>query len=1408
MKRNKNVLGIDVGSTSLSLAELAPEGEILQASYLFHNGNAADRLLEALEGYELTRIGAIAATSSTPPLLRHATVCDNRVAAIAAAKHFHPSPGAVLIVGGEKFGLVLFDDQGEYLNYRSNTSCAAGTGSFLDQQAQRLNLRGIESFSEIAFRNRGEIPKIASRCAVFAKTDLIHVQQEGYSLEEICDGLCFGLAKNIVDTLFTGTAIRGPVVFVGGVSRNRAVVKHLARMTGAEMTVDPRGHLYGAIGAALDILYEGEETALPVNSPDELLLRANRKKTYHYPPLELRLSEYPDFDSEAYLFHSRLFPQATAVEVEIYEPLPPGRLDGVYLGIDIGSTSTKAIVMDRDRRPLTGLYTRTAGRPLEAVKVLFEALDRMARERLITFSFAGAGTTGSGRKFIGQIIGADLVLDEITAHARAAFELDPQVDTIIEIGGQDAKFTTLSNGMVTFSIMNTVCAAGTGSFIEEQAGKLGVSLSDIAARTAGVRAPLSSDRCTVFMERDINHYLSEGVGVDEVLASVLHSVRENYLSKVAIEKNIGDNIFFQGATARNRSLVAAFEQRLGKPIKVSRYCHLTGALGVALLLRDEMRPKSTFRGVDLYRQEIPVRSEVCELCTNHCKLKIAAVNGETVAFGFLCGRDYETKKHVKAGAAFDLLGLRREIFRGEEPGPVRDGVTIGIPAALHLYDELPLWRKFFDLLGLRTVTSEPCRDAVKVGKQLTGAEFCAPITALHGHIRHLADKVDYIFLPVHLEVKNRNGRGRRQYCYYTQYAPAVVSWCEGLQSRARIMNPLLYSLKGTFPARVQLFKMLREMGLKDITFLQVSSAFSRAQDHHRSCLGKLREIYRKETERTEDISVVFLGRPYTILSRTMNNHIPDIFAKQGIRTFFQDMVPYDQEDVKSIHPLLDAFHWIYASKILECAEIIAKTEGVYPVMVTSFKCGPDSFAVEYFKEIMDHYKKPYLILQLDEHDSSVGYETRIEAGIRSFRNDFGARRRKNASRYLAVNPDVTLDKGILRKRTVLMPNWDDLSCRFLVGVLRNEGIDALLLEETQESIRRSMRYNSGQCIPLNAIVQAAIETIETHDLDPGRTVLWSVEGHIACNLRMFPYYMKKILEAHGGGMERVSVFRGNATFFDLSIHAAANAYYAHMFGGYLRQVACKLRPYEVRPGETDRAVARASDILYETFLLGRSKEEALQRIAGLFDRIRIEKTPRPKVAIFGDMYARYNDNMNQHLIRTIERHGGEVIATPYSELMKMAADPYISRWITEGEYGSVLIATLLKSTVPVFERRYYKYFSSMMREDVPREALDYRQALETMDVKYLNTGESMENILKIFALIRHYPDLSLFVQTNPAFCCPSLVTQSMAGRIETLTGIPIVTIEYDGTGAFKNDDIVPYLKFPRSTRRVHRKKAQ
>jgi len=505
-----NYLGIDIGSVAISLALIDEDNRIIHSSYAFHKGQITDNLIKLLNGIEISKLKAIGFTSSGPSIISRGTPVDSKIAYITAAKYFHPEMQSLLIIGAEKFGLATFDKNGDYRNFKSNTSCAAGTGNFLDQQAERLNLADILEFSKIAYENKGSFPKIASRCAVFAKTDLIHAQQEGYSLSEICDGLSYGLAKNIVDTVFQNQVFSN-IVAAGGVALNKAVIGHIRQLTQTEISVDNYAHMYGAVGAALNCRDEGKEADLQLTCPEDIIVTQKKDKKYYYPPLQLELSDYPDFESHRkYEFKSGLFPAMKAVEVDDYASIGNSNLGQVFLGIDIGSTSTKALLLGRDKEVIAGFYTRTSGQPLQAVQVIFEAIENFAEERNLLFSISSAGTTGSGRKFTGKIIGADIILDEITAHARAAYELDPETDTIIEIGGQDSKFTSMRNGMVTFSVMNNVCAAGTGSFIEEQAKRLGCPLEEYAGRVEKVHSPMASDRCTVFMERDLNHYLMAG----------------------------------------------------------------------------------------------------------------------------------------------------------------------------------------------------------------------------------------------------------------------------------------------------------------------------------------------------------------------------------------------------------------------------------------------------------------------------------------------------------------------------------------------------------------------------------------------------------------------------------------------------------------------------------------------------------------------------------------------------------------------------------------------------------------------------------------------------------------------------------------------------------------------------------
>ncbi|MDJ0876596.1 MAG: BadF/BadG/BcrA/BcrD ATPase family protein, partial [Desulfobacterales bacterium] len=478
----QTILGIDIGSVSIGVVQLTPERQIVNARYGFHFGDMAGTLRKLLSGFDLSAPLWVAAGGGTPEIVRVSARFDEQICCIAAARHHTPDVRTILNVGGEKFQLIRLGEDSGYLGSRGSTSCAAGTGAFLDQQARRLSLGGAAEIARHAEANTAPRPRIASRCAVFAKTDLIHAQQEGHGLAAICDGLCYGLARNIADTVAGAETFPQPAVFCGGVARNLKVRRYLEELMGTPLHVVGEPQLYVALGAALRFIETrldaapGQPEIIELATAEDLVQAAARKDHYTYPPLTLVHSRYPSFDSrEQFRYPAGAAPDdGLAVEVDRYADLEARQ--EVYLGVDIGSTSTKAVLTAPDKTVLAGFYTRTSGRPLEAAQRILAAIDHLARRHGSRLVFRAAGTTGSGRKFIGQIIGADLVLDEITAHARAACELDPRVDTIIEIGGQDAKFTTLKDGRVTSATMNTVCAAGTGSFIEEQAAKLGCPL--------------------------------------------------------------------------------------------------------------------------------------------------------------------------------------------------------------------------------------------------------------------------------------------------------------------------------------------------------------------------------------------------------------------------------------------------------------------------------------------------------------------------------------------------------------------------------------------------------------------------------------------------------------------------------------------------------------------------------------------------------------------------------------------------------------------------------------------------------------------------------------------------------------------------------------------------------------------
>ncbi|GHV18467.1 hypothetical protein AGMMS49959_00290 [Planctomycetales bacterium] len=1009
-------LGIDVGSIGLSLTLIDDEARILRQEYARHHGAPATCLQETLKKFDLAAITGVVRTGSGGENLPVGGVyIDSIVAGVEGAKQLVPAVRNIIYIGGGSFSLTQLDEHGKYHSSRINSACASGTGAFLDQQALRLQVPP-EELAERAGAYQKRPPSVATRCAVFAKSDMIHLQQEGFSVEAIAAGLCAGLGNSTVDGLLGGRTLSGKTAVIGGVAKNKIVINAIGEKLGNPVIVPDRPELVNSLGAAL---VARENRGLGGVTLNALRVEDDtQKRSFLRPPLQLVLSKYPAMKTHKHWVNadkSEIAIIKSVADKSVADKSVAGKsVDGksasvkirVALGIDIGSTSTKALVLDDKKEVVGWIYRKTAGDPISAVQLLFKAFSEMEREGGFTLDVQGVGTTGSGRKMIGALIGADLAMNEITAHAEAAAFIDPLVDTIIELGGQDAKFTQLQNGMVYNSIMNYVCAAGTGSFVEEQALKLGIPLEEYADRVMGQECPQTSDRCTVYMERDLDILLARGWTREQVAAAVLHSVRDNYLNKVVGGLQIGEHIYFQGATARNRGLVAAFEVELQKPIAVSEFCHVTGALGMCLLAQDrvpEEQKSAKFVGFQFADEKVGVDYETCELCHNRCNLSLIKTGAGTLAWGLKCGRDYrEQKVRAKPNENFSFW-REREIAWAKPLKPAGAlGRRVGVLRSLGTYGYYPFWQAFLTELGCTVVLSGRSTEEVMLaGKEVVQAEYCAPVVMSHGHAKLMldADLVDYVLVPHMLREPVPAGFTDAHFCCYVQAHPAVLRAAEGLPWGDKLLAPLMqFNLDERQQVRDLTAALSAPLGVNSE---KITAALRRAKTAQAEFLAKARELgaaAERQLAAQNQLGIVCIGRPYNTVDFGMTLELPRKIAEMGYPVIYQDQIPLD---VNALLPEYNNMYWHYGQKILAAAQYVAKHPRWFPIYFTNFMCGPDSYILTYFKEMMSGARgargaaggaddaasksgKPYLILQFDGHGADAGYLTRIEAALESF----------------------------------------------------------------------------------------------------------------------------------------------------------------------------------------------------------------------------------------------------------------------------------------------------------------------------------------------------------------------------------------------------------------------------------------
>jgi len=985
-------LGIDIGSVALKGVLLyrgqtppdVPDGfsgpvtvgtdRLWFSPYVRTKGKPYDVAMEFLAsvrdvvGSDLIGV-RLTGSAAAPVAGRWGVVHENEFIALGkGVGGLCPEARTVFEMGGETSKYLRLEPVSEdghlaVIDYDTNGDCAAGTGSFLDQQAGRLGFE-VERIGDIV-GTAERMPKIAGRCSVFAKSDMIHAQQKGYGPDEVLAGLCEAVARNFRAAVAKNRQVVPTVLFVGGVSANSAVVDALRSVFGLEadqLIVPPYNAWMSAAGTAI------AEAEAKKNQVPQMLEH----------PREGFVTMDPLCMDKVVLLRDRI--------PEIMHPIP-GERRPVYLGVDVGSVSTNLAVIDDEGCVLWELYVRTRARPIEVVG---DGLRKLKDELGDRIEIVGVGTTGSGRELIGQLIGADTINDEITAHRSGATFIAEQymgakVDTILEIGGQDSKYIRLEDDVVVDFTMNDACAAGTGSFLEERAVEVGVSIKDEFAELAlSSRHPIRlGERCTVFMERDVFAHLSKGAPIPDIVAGLAYSVVQNYINRVVRGRPIDGVVFFQGGTAYNDAVAAAFAGILDREIVIPPYNGVIGAIGASLLARDWAKQKgenTRFRGYSLDKVEYSLREFTCKGCQNFCNMQEFTVEGERSFWGDQCSDRFRTRQKTgNPPVVQDLFGMyldslpRRDLEQG---GPV-----IGLPRSMYNVELLPFWYAFFERLGWSVVLTPPTnKSIIDRGLESTVAEPCLPIQVAHGHVDWLLNKqVDAIFLPAIIDRPTPFQHTESYVCVWGQTLPFVLRASPSLSGLSELMlSPVLRMREKRKKVVDSLTGSLARFG---VSSKMVALALEAAESAQAEIVTKRHDAgsAAMETLRAHNRSgIVLVGRPYNVYDRRINLDVPaKLRDYYGIDVIPIDFIDLDSVDIRDINANM---YWNYGRKIIAAAKITKDNSLLNLIYVTNFKCGPDSFIKHFITEAGG---KPFLTLQFDGHSNDAGIMTRCEAFLES-----------------------------------------------------------------------------------------------------------------------------------------------------------------------------------------------------------------------------------------------------------------------------------------------------------------------------------------------------------------------------------------------------------------------------------------
>ena len=1376
-------LGIDVGSTTIKVVALDSYNKVIYNDYRRHFSNIKNTLIDSLEEC-FKKIGnfdlKITVTGSGGIGVAQWLQCDFQQEVIActrAVEEFINKTDVVIELGGEDAKITYLKGG---IDQRMNGTCAGGTGAFIDQMAILLNTdaQGLN----ILARDAENIYPIASRCGVFAKTDIQPLINEGAKKSDIAVSIFQAVVDQTISGLACGKPIRGKVTFLGGPlhfldSLRERFIKTLNLKEG-EYFVPENSEIYVALGAAIlsenNEIISSKELIKKLNSISEKEIEDNFLE-----PLFKNDKEYFDFKKR---HDSSVVPKS---DLKTYK-------GNIFLGIDVGSTTTKAVVLGQNGELLYSSYNNNEGSPLnktlEILKELYILINKDTR-------IAKATVTGYGEGLIKAALGIDIGEIETICHFRGAKEFMPNVEFILDIGGQDMKALMIKDGVINNILLNEACSSGCGSFIEGFSKSLGISIDEFAKLAISSKRPVDlGSRCTVFMNSKVKQVQKEGVSVSDISAGLSYSVIKNALYKVIKIRNfdeLGKNIIVQGGTFYNDGILRSFEKITGINVVRPEIAGLMGAYGAALISKENHKENeiSTIITRDKINDfTIETSCERCGICGNNCLLTINKFSEtEKYITGNRCERplgEIAKKKNVpnlykyKLKRIFSYKPLsKEEAIRGE----------IGIPRVLNMYENYPFWFTFLTKLKFKVVLSPISNKGIfKLGIETIPSESaCYPAKISHGHIMYLINKgLKIIFYPcVPYEYKEDSGANNHYNCpMVTSYPDVIKNNIDDLKEKnIKYLSPFL-SLHNKEKLYKRLYEIFEEFNVTKKEIIEAVDAAFNERENVVNDIRKKGEETLKYIEEHKMKGIVLSGRPYHI-DPEINHGLTDIITSFNMAVLTEDSVAHLGNLER---PIRVVDQWMYHTRLYRAAAFVKERTDLELIQLTSFGCGLDAVTSDQVAEILASRGKMYTLIKIDE-GSNLGA---VKIRIRSLKSAMEEREKNNVK---LKNIDNSYNKNLFTKEmkkdwTILAPQMSPIHFQFIEKAARASGynIDVLPAND-KEAIEEGIKYvNNDACYPSILVIGQMINALKSGKYDPNKTALIISQTGGGCRATNYVGFLKKGLREAGFpnvpiislnvlGMERQPGFK-------ISYRLIKKLMMGVIYGDLFIRVLYRVRPYETVKGSANKLYEYYREKVFKNVENGNKNEmnKLVKEIVKAFDTLEINNEVKPKVGIVGEILVKYHPTANNNIVDVLEKEGAEVVVPELLDFFLYCC--YNSKFKNRYLSGSSIVKTGCDIAISYIE----SYRKVVKKELQNSERFGYPSSINNLAKKAANvvslgnqTGEGWLLTGEMVELIES--DVNNIVCIQPFACLPNHITGK--GMIKALKSkyplANIVAVDYD-----------------------------